>query len=230
MKTLKRVFFIVFFLLIAVILSIEFFYQYKINKLQPSKLLSHNSYSSASYDILWVFNGEKGKIELEQFSATELAYDFGKVLILNPKEKHASLFPKGLSVISNVARNQLMNNTPTSQGDWHLKNIVLSVWVSKHYTEIEVFNYILDTKWFGNNIHGLFEASKFYYNKNVNKLNTSEIISLLVIAHSPKRLSPHINPNNHIAKAKQIAQKLKSNWPKKYKAFSYAFPSFSNRK
>lgn len=229
MKILKRVFIIIILLLIVTSLSIELFYQYKVNQIEPKKLLSQNNYSSTAHEILWVYNKEKGKIDLEKFSATKFALNFGKISILNNPKKYTSSFPKGLSVISNVARNQLINNTSISQGDWHLKNLILSVWVSKHYSKIEALNYVLDTMWFGHNIHGLFEASLFYYNKNINKLTTSEIISLLAIAHSPIRLSPYINPKKHIAKAKEIAKKLKLNWPIKYKDYSYTFPTFSSK-
>jgi len=57
-------------------------------------------------------------------------------------------------------------------------------------------------------------------------INTSEIVSLLTIFYSPKRLSPHINPNSHKYKAKKIVEKLKVNWPKKHKKYFYTFPYF----
>ncbi len=230
MKILKRLFLIVFSLVIAFIISIEFYYQYKINQLEPRKLLSHNSYPLVSHEILWVFSGEKGNIALDQFSATELACDFIRLLTSDSSRKDSSiLFPKGFGIVSNAAKNQLLNSSHKSQGSHHFKNIVLSIWVSKHYKEDETFNYILDTKWFGNNIYGLSEASKFYYNKNVNKLNTSEIISLFVISYSPRIFDPYISQDKHIRKAKKIVNKLKKNWPIKYKNYFYSFPSFLKR-
>ena len=138
--------FIVILLLIPV--SIELFYQYRVYILQPKKVLSKVKYSSLFHDVLWVSFKEKGDKRLEKFTATGFVYRQIKYTVSSraiPRlTGRYNVSPKGVSIINQVARNQLMNRSNVG-ASWHLNNAVFAIWVSNNYKEYEAFDYVLDS-------------------------------------------------------------------------------------
>ena len=69
--------------------------------------------------------------------------------------------------------------------------------VQKEYSKIDCFKYLLlNTDFKGRSrdskikIFGVKEASKFYFNKNINKLNEKEIITLIAMLKNPSLYDP----------------------------------------
>lgn len=74
--------------------------------------------------------------------------------------------------------------------------------IKKEFSPDECLKFVLMNYDFGNKNIGIKEASKFYFNKNIDNLNEKEIITLVVMLKNSALYSPIRNP-------KGVANKVK---------------------
>lgn len=90
-----------------------------------------------------------------------------------------------------------------------IKEAILAIKLERANTKNEILEGYLSSLYFGNNIYGLHNACKYYYNKEINDLNINEIISLVALINAPSIYSNNLSKWN--IKNKAIANKLLKN-------------------
>ena len=74
-----------------------------------------------------------------------------------------------------------------------IKEFITAVKIEQIYTKSEIMELYLNSVFFGHRAYGVQEASKFYFNKDVNELNLNESASLIGLLPAPNRYSPKRN-------------------------------------
>lgn len=87
-----------------------------------------------------------------------------------------------------------------------IKEILLSVNLETKLTKDEILSEYLSSIYFGNNVYGITNASKYYYNKKLSELTDKEFLSLIALWNSPSVFSKNIEKWNY--KKNLYAKKL----------------------
>lgn len=87
-----------------------------------------------------------------------------------------------------------------------LKEATLSIALETHLNKDEIFNMYANSIFLGNKTQGLSVASQLYFGKNVDNLETAEIISLLATISNPSNSNP-FKTNNQTA-SENLAKRL----------------------
>ncbi len=91
---------------------------------------------------------------------------------------------QGASTISQqLARILYLNNEKSILRK--IKEAYLAIYLEEHYSKEKILELYLNGLFFGENIYGISEASRFYFNKNQNELNYAESAYLAAIINSP---------------------------------------------
>ena len=76
-------------------------------------------------------------------------------------------------------------------------DIYMSVFkIEKNFTKYEILEYYVNTPCMGGNIYGVQQASKYYFNKDVQDLNLVEAAQIAGMFQSPNGYNPYVNPND----------------------------------
>lgn len=170
------------FLLAFAILALEGTYYYQVAQIKPEKITVETKHSKIAIDSYLASLKEKKWAELESFSATEFLFRLFLAGSFYDYEEFHRILPAGIAVTSQMARSiAFKRSNRGNSGDWHLNNIVLSIWVSRNYTSQEAINYQLDTAYFGKNQIGMQKAANFYFSTTSQKLNANQLMSLIAM-------------------------------------------------
>lgn len=74
-----------------------------------------------------------------------------------------------------------------------IKEIILSIKLEYKINKDVILEKYLSSLYFGNNIYGLTNACKYYYNSNINELSASQMISLISLINAPSKYSNNLN-------------------------------------
>lgn len=185
-------------------------------------------YSVRAFDIYLASLKEDLKVELEEFSATTYLARLFFAATFYDHEDFRKVLPAGISVTSQMARSIAFKlSDQGNAGGWHLRNIVLAIWVSRNYTAQEAINYQLDTAYFGNNQYGLRQATKFYFSKTLDKISSNEMFSLIALLKSPSYYNPYCRPERLTARADYLLKSLNNLDPTGYSSLIYTLPEFT---
>lgn len=101
---------------------------------------------------------------------------------------------EGASTITQqLVKNRFLSNEKTF--DRKVKEAYLSLKLEKQESKDKILESYLNTIYFGNGAYGIVEASKLFFDKNVEDLNLVESATLAGIIKSPKNYSPINNYN-----------------------------------
>lgn len=221
MTYLKRTIIALTSLLLISIVILESFYLYKLNDIQLEKIVSDSKYPQKVLDVYWATAGEKSEMIITPTSATQFIYYITKQFITQTPIRNNSVLPSGSKLSGQVARYLLIDK---KYKNWHLTNIITSIWVSNNYSAKEAISFLLSKNYYGHEITSYNEAAKYYFQKKSEKLNLSEIVTLIAITHSPTYYDPYCKKTKLIRKSTYINEYLTKLWPSKYGESSYAFP------
>lgn len=101
-------------------------------------------------------------------------------------------FKEGASTITQ----QLIKNTHLSNEKTFTRKfqeIRLAKQLEKEYSKDEILEAYLNVLYFGNNVYGIGQAARAYFNKNVSELDISESAALAGIINNPSRFNPVTN-------------------------------------
>ena len=102
---------------------------------------------------------------------------------------------EGASTISQ----QLIKNTHLSSEKTFRRKIreaALAIKLEKKYSKDKILGMYLDAVYFGNGITGIYNASRFYYNKDIAELDIREAAGLAGLLRSPGRFNPLTKEQN----------------------------------
>jgi len=106
---------------------------------------------------------------------------------------------------------QVIKNTYTDNTASGIKGIIrkftdiyMSVFkLESNYTKEEIIEFYVNSQWLGNDgnlnytgIHGVEQASQYYFGKSVKDLNLAEASLLVGMFQNPSVYNPYLNPNN----------------------------------
>lgn len=122
---------------------------------------------------------------------------------------NASIVEGGSTITQQYAKNIFLNNKQTLTRK--LKEIVLALQMEMQYSKDEILEGYMNSIYYGHGIYGFKNAASFYFNKEVDTLNLSEIALLIAIPNGPSYYSPLINIENAKGKRNQILYTLYKN-------------------
>ncbi|MBA3461675.1 MAG: PBP1A family penicillin-binding protein [Deltaproteobacteria bacterium] len=84
--------------------------------------------------------------------------------------------------------------TPEKTFKRKIQEIILARRLEKALTKEEIMTLYVNQIYFGHGRYGVQEAARFYFGKNVEKLNAGEAALIAGLPQSPNNISPHVNP------------------------------------
>lgn len=131
----------------------------------------------------------------------------GKAMMTNIKTGH---IVQGASTITQqLVKNLYLEFDKTWERK--LKEAFLTIITEIQYDKNEILEAYLNTINYGNGNYGVSNASKYYFNKDVNNLTLEEAIILAGIPKSPNKYNPVSNYNSSINRAKIVAKSMLNN-------------------
>lgn len=229
MKIIKWFSILLIGLLIALIFSLEAYYFYSANKLDLKTVASDSVYSHEVYDSIWASLGEKGEIDLEATSATGFTLSFFSYAFYGPNSDYSDHFSKGAMVSNQVARLLNLKNRQRTV-DRHLSSIVTAIWLSKNSKVDDLLGFLINESYYGKRQYGIASASRYYFDKTLESLNLSEVVSLISLLKAPSRYNPYCNPERFRRRAEFVYSQLQQNWPDKYAGQLFSLPQVAEGK
>lgn len=223
MKLIKYLFVMIFSIVLIVVLGIQALYFYKVSELDLEKVLVASEYPQGALDALWVSLGESTEQKIYPIGALEYSFKLATLVSSSDISSYKQVFAPGYLLSSHVAKSFVVGKTDGNT-DWHLSNIMSSIWVSNNYTAEEALNYQLEKLYFGYNKFGLESAATFYFGKAPSDLNEMELVTLIAITKGPSIFSPYCSPVRLEEWGREITKGLKIYEPNKYKLSTYKVP------
>jgi len=93
----------------------------------------------------------------------------------------------GSTISQQLARNLIRDTSKTVTRK--LKETIKAIQIEKQYSKDEILNMYFNNVYFGKNIWGLRTAGLYYFGKEVEKLNQSELLYLITILRGPNYYS-----------------------------------------
>lgn len=115
---------------------------------------------------------------------------------------------EGASTISQ----QLIKNTHLSHEKTYsrkLKEIALAMQMEKILTKDEILENYLNVIYFGNNVYGIENASKFYFSKSASEMDLGESCVLAALIKAPSTYCPINNPENCLKRRNLVLYEMR---------------------
>lgn len=114
---------------------------------------------------------------------------------------------QGASTITQqLARNQFL----TLEKTWSrkLKEAFLALELEAHYSKEKILEAYLNTINYGHGVYGIKDASKYYFDKEINELSLAEASLLAGLPQAPAKLDPSNHFNNAKKRQKQVLKSM----------------------
>ena len=119
-------------------------------------------------------------------------FDFLRIVKAMFENVKAGKIVQGASTITQqYAKNLFLDFDKTWERKW--KEMWLTFSLENHYSKKEILEGYLNTINYGHGIYGIGNASKYYFNKDINDLDLAQISILVGIPNSPDNYSPIAN-------------------------------------
>ena len=113
----------------------------------------------------------------------------------------------GSTLTQQLAKNALLSPERTYKRK--AEELFLAVKIEKVYTKDEILQMYLNQVYFGSGAWGIANASKKYFNKDINEVTISEAAMLAGLLHSPNYLSPYHNYDLAMKRRDVVLAKMK---------------------
>lgn len=97
--------------------------------------------------------------------------------------KAGKIVQEGSTITQQLARNILKDNSKTVSRK--LREIIKAIQLEYRFSKEEIINLYFNNVYFGKNLRGIRTAGLYYFGKEVEKLNQSELLYLLTILRGP---------------------------------------------
>lgn len=98
-----------------------------------------------------------------------------------------------------------------------IAELFISIYIEKNLNKVEIFELYLNVIYYGNGQYGLYDASKYYFNKNYQDLSVNQIFFLICLLSAPTTANPLANPEMFVRiRNRKICQVLWIGDDKKY--------------
>lgn len=121
----------------------------------------------------------------------------------------ASLREGASTITQQLIKNTHLSNEKTFSRK--LREIRIAKELEKKYSKEQILEAYLNILYFGNNVYGIGQAAKTYFNKNVSELNVSESAMLAGIINNPSRFNPLTQREKTIKRRNVVIDRMASN-------------------
>ncbi len=116
----------------------------------------------------------------------------------------------GSTLTQQLVKNFFLDNRRTL---WRkLKEAIMAILLEAHYSKNEILEAYLNEVYLGQDgsraIHGFGLASRFYFDKPIQQLNTAEVATLVALVRGPTYYSPHRFPKRLLDRRNLVLQTL----------------------
>ena len=108
--------------------------------------------------------------------------------------KHGDLSQGGSTITQQLVKNTHL--TSDKNLNRKIKEFKIAKQIENNFSKDEILSMYLNILYFGNGIYGIKNASKVFFDKNINELNLSEACMLAGVVKNPSRYSPIIDYNS----------------------------------
>ena len=84
----------------------------------------------------------------------------------------------------------------------------MALQLEQNFTKEQILSFYLNHAYFGSGNYGVANASKFYFNKEVEKLSLNDSAMLAGLLKAPSKLSPRNNPKLAKERREQVIRNL----------------------
>jgi len=81
-----------------------------------------------------------------------------------------------------------------------IKEAFIALWLEQNYSKNEILELYINSVYLGNGVFGFPAAAKYYFNKTLDQLSTSEIAMLVATLRSPEKANPLKDLNTDFSK------------------------------
>lgn len=121
----------------------------------------------------------------------------------------------GSTITQQLAKNLYLNFD--RQISRKLIELFISIYIERKLSKIEILELYLNVIYYGNNQYGIYNASKFYFNKECRDLSINQIFLLLCTLSTPTVANPLVNQEKFFKiKNTKLCQVLWTGNDKKY--------------
>ena len=114
---------------------------------------------------------------------------------------------QGASTITQqLVKNMLLTSEKTFERK--IKEIILSIIITKELSKQEILELYLNYIFLGSNAYGIESASLEYFGKHAKNLNIQEAASLAAIPKAPSMLNPRANSKKHIERRNWVIEQM----------------------
>ncbi len=197
---------LILFLFFAFINLIGKIYSYFTPKLDIKSANSFYLYD-INNNLVFYGNGQEKWVDLDDMGTLTInatisvedklfykhnGFNFFRIIKAFYENFKAGNIVQGASTITQqYARNLFLSFDKTWKRKW--QEMWLTYELETHYTKNEIIEGYLNTINYGHGNYGIANASKYYFNKNVNELDLAEVSILVGIPNSPSNYSPISN-------------------------------------
>ena len=137
-------------------------------------------------------------------------FDYPRIIKAMLKNVSKKRIVEGASTISQqYIKNLYQNFDKTWSRKW--KETLLTLNLEAHYSKDEILEGYINTINFGQGNIGIYNASKFYFNKEPSELSIEESLILAAIPKSPENYNPVSNYDEAIKRAKIVLSSVLNN-------------------
>jgi penicillin-binding protein 1A len=114
---------------------------------------------------------------------------------------------QGASTITQqLVKNMVLTSEKTFERK--IKEIILSIIITKELSKQEILELYLNYIFFGHNAYGIESASLEYFGKHAKNLNIQEAASLAAIPKAPSMVNPRANAKKHIERRNWVIEQM----------------------
>ena len=111
------------------------------------------------------------------------------------------------SLPDQIARTVMCNHSG-EMGRYHLNSFRLSWHIPKRFSEQQLFTIYANRAYFGSGATGVESASRQFFRKDANALNTAEAALLAGLLRAPDYFSPHKHPEKALQRRNQVLEAM----------------------
>ena len=112
----------------------------------------------------------------------------------------------GSTLTQQLAKNLFLSPDRTLQRK--LQEVVLALWLEKHYTKDEILQLYLNRVYFGSGATGIEKAAQVYFKKSASDLTLAEAATLAGVVKAPSSSNPISDPQAAADRARLVLQSM----------------------
>lgn len=103
-----------------------------------------------------------------------------------------------------LAKNLFLTNERSLQRK--VSEAYIALWLEQRLSKEQIFKMYLDRAYMGGGVHGITEAARYYFNKELADISLSEAAALVSMFKAPNKYNPELQPENNKERRQLVLQ------------------------